>query len=73
MNSDPKLSQILIPSELIYRKDGCFCSGYSNAGNTKQWINLLLVNYLLIMIMKDNVPLNQIHNVIIISTLRRHR
>jgi hypothetical protein len=31
----------------------------------------LLVKYLLIMRVKDNVPLNQIHNVIIISTLRR--
>jgi len=33
--------------------------------------NSLLVKYLLIMRVKDNVPLNQIHNVIIISTLRR--
>jgi hypothetical protein len=31
----------------------------------------LLVKYLLIMRVKDNVPLNQIHNVIIISTLQR--
>jgi len=33
--------------------------------------NSLLVKYLLITRVKDNVPLNQIHNVIIISTLRR--
>jgi len=33
--------------------------------------NSLLVKYLLIMRVKDNVPLNQIHNVIISSTLQR--